>query len=266
VSVTANALSRLAALDLPPKALAEVLSIFAEMQQADEDRKAKQRERTAKSRASRHGNVTVTLQSHDTSGSYSKEVSKIPLQEEERKKAKKERAPTKKHRLPDGWVASAELLAYARSRGLSDAQAAASMENLVLWARANAILKADWDATAQGFFRRDAEKYGCQPPKTGPPAGKPAWAPPGARTHDEIMAEIEARKHETPSDKTPSEANGAVRLVSDQGGGFHQDGEHGGRPGPVLCHPAGNVGVREVERLLRQTVRATAMGNARRRE
>jgi hypothetical protein len=62
--ISAEALRRLSALNLPPDAMCEVLSIFADMQSAEEERLAKQRDRKRKSRDS-HG--TVTGQERDMS-------------------------------------------------------------------------------------------------------------------------------------------------------------------------------------------------------
>ncbi len=60
MSLNSSILRRVAALNLEPDAMREVLAIFAEIMEADEARKAKQRERTARSR---DRNVTVTAQS-----------------------------------------------------------------------------------------------------------------------------------------------------------------------------------------------------------
>lgn len=60
--MNSSALRRLAALNLAPEAMAEVLSIFADLAASDEDRLRKQRERKAKSRA---GHGTVTGQGRD---------------------------------------------------------------------------------------------------------------------------------------------------------------------------------------------------------
>lgn len=66
MAVTADILRRLGKLRLEPDALEEVLAIIADIQSVDEDRKAKQRERTAKHRSmKRDGNVTVTAQQRD---------------------------------------------------------------------------------------------------------------------------------------------------------------------------------------------------------
>lgn len=66
MAVTADILRRLGKLRLEPDALEEVLAIIADIQSVDEDRKAKQRERTAKHRSmKRDGNVTVTTQQCD---------------------------------------------------------------------------------------------------------------------------------------------------------------------------------------------------------
>lgn len=50
MSISSDTLRRLAALDLPAEAMAEVLSIFADMQGAEEERLRKQRDRKQRSR------------------------------------------------------------------------------------------------------------------------------------------------------------------------------------------------------------------------
>lgn len=66
MSISADALRKLAALELDPKQMAGVLDILAGMAAADEERRANQRNRTRKHRAKRDGNVTVTSPERDT--------------------------------------------------------------------------------------------------------------------------------------------------------------------------------------------------------
>jgi hypothetical protein len=60
VSLTADALRKLAALRLDADQMAGVLDVLADMQSVEEERKAKQRERTRKHREQRDCNVTET--------------------------------------------------------------------------------------------------------------------------------------------------------------------------------------------------------------
>lgn len=69
MTCTAETLRRLAALKLTPEAMSEVLSIIADMQEADDQRKAKDRERKrAERKASKDNSRTIHGQSVDTSG------------------------------------------------------------------------------------------------------------------------------------------------------------------------------------------------------
>jgi len=61
--ISADILKRLAALQLQPEDMSEVLAIIADMQTADDERKARQRERTARSRDKYRA---VTLQTRDS--------------------------------------------------------------------------------------------------------------------------------------------------------------------------------------------------------
>lgn len=64
--ITSEALRKLAALGLDGEQLNGVLDILADVQRADEERRAAQRSRTQKSRdKSRYGNVTVTQEERD---------------------------------------------------------------------------------------------------------------------------------------------------------------------------------------------------------
>lgn len=58
MAITAESIRKLAALRIAPDQMAGVLEILAEAAASDEERKRKQRARTAKSRARRNGNVT----------------------------------------------------------------------------------------------------------------------------------------------------------------------------------------------------------------
>jgi uncharacterized protein YdaU (DUF1376 family) len=64
--------------------------------------------------------------------------------------------------LPGDWQPAASLFAYGRNEGLTDAEVRSAAENMRLWAKANSNRavgrKADWDATFQGWLRRDADR------------------------------------------------------------------------------------------------------------
>lgn len=76
LSLSAEILTQLSELALAPEQMSAVLRIIASMQAIEDDRKAKQRERTAKHRESRQKNVTVTLPERDANMSV---TSGVPL-------------------------------------------------------------------------------------------------------------------------------------------------------------------------------------------
>lgn len=164
----AEMIRRMSEAGAPPEAIAIAVEAIEYVQANDVERRAKQAERK---RRSRDKGVTVTGQSqdsHGTNGSYLevREEETSPIREEAkevRKKVSKKEPRKTKHRLPSDWEPSESLLAYGREQGLSAAQVSKTVENLRIWAKSTGETKADWDATLQGFFRRDAEKFGSAP-------------------------------------------------------------------------------------------------------
>jgi hypothetical protein len=75
--------------------------------------------------------------------------------------------------------------------------------------------------------------------------------PPGCRSSEEILAEIEEQKRAD------------IRGVSEEGAGAHPGGEKNGA-GPLFCDQSGDARMGKLEKLLHQTVRAASMGNVRR--
>jgi hypothetical protein len=174
-------------LKLPDGALSEVLSIIADMQSGDEERKKKDRERKRKI----HGNAEEILRNENgnsegqsdepravippahihasapvcSNGSSlrsepSREDTPLPsVGPQVEKTEKKSTGRT----LPKDWVPSESLFAYGRQQSLTDGQTAEILENMRLWAHSNAnraiARKADWDGTMQGAIRRDAAKF-----------------------------------------------------------------------------------------------------------
>lgn len=74
MSLTAEALRKLASLGLTQEQLSGVLDVIADVEQSEADRKAKQRERTRKHRSQRDRNVTVTVTERDGNCDTSPEV------------------------------------------------------------------------------------------------------------------------------------------------------------------------------------------------
>lgn len=171
MNIIATAVKQLIAAGITGDALVTAID---QLEDAQKPRLSKGAIRTRKWRA-RHSDVTETDERHgdvtsvtcDVNGSNSKEERVSPIREESKEVSKKEskKEPRKiKTRLPSDWVPSESLLSYGREQGLSADQVSRAVENLRIWARSTGELKADWSATLQGFFRRDAEKLGGSAP------------------------------------------------------------------------------------------------------
>lgn len=62
-----------------------------------------------------------------------------------------------KAQLPDDWAPSPQSRKRAETLGFDACRIDEIAENLRVWAHANAAVKADWNATFDGFIRRDAQ-------------------------------------------------------------------------------------------------------------
>lgn len=169
MSFGADALRRLVALDLPVEAFKEVLSIFADMQAKDEERRAKQRERTQAARGrKRDGNVTVTAETRDslvTTEIEKKDPSDSPKENQELPQKKTPPMGGQKKKgfaLPGSWTPSEEAQQAGREVGLSDQQLASELDRFRDWAAANAHRevgrKLDWNAAFRNWLRTAAER------------------------------------------------------------------------------------------------------------
>lgn len=93
-----------------------------------------------------------------------------PLKPEEREKQnlkvlqKNTTSRKFKHELPEGWEPDDGDISYGKKLGLIDGHFGGQLEAMLLWAKANKILKADWHATLKGFLRSHAEKVGVAAP------------------------------------------------------------------------------------------------------
>ena len=139
--ISAATLRKLAELNLSPDQMAGVLSLLADQAQAEEDRKAAQRERTRRSRASR--NVDVTLQQRDGNETVTRNacdnaetvsLSPIPLLPPTPPNNPLTPNPIQKpnsargFRLPENWTLTGPDLAFALSKGFTEAQTAEIFE------------------------------------------------------------------------------------------------------------------------------------------
>lgn len=166
MSISAATLRRIAALALPAEKMGEVLSIIADMQEADDVRRTKQRERKARSRGK---SVTVTGQERDEARdeNHKREKSQT-LKEKTTSSLRSDVARPQKRAgpLPADWKPSEASRARARALNISESRIDETAEDLRVWAVGKGESRADWDATFDGFIRRDAKQNRMGP---GPP-------------------------------------------------------------------------------------------------
>lgn len=211
--IDAAALRRLAAMQLDPDQMSDVLLMFADQAEAEERRKASQRERTRKSRANRDGNVTVTSETQDRNAS--------PPSPKENPQTPKETPPTThKENPPKGGQKKGSRLPidftpdfdFALNAGLSRSQAQTEFAKFRdYWAAKSGqgAIKTDWQATWRNWVRSAVERMGNQRAGPLPPKPNPALA-----AADALMEKFDAV---SPSQ---TEANPPYpRLVAVAGGG-----------------------------------------------
>jgi hypothetical protein len=167
----------LLALGISAELLLEIVTIFERDASRDgRDGKAKAAERARKYRA-RQQNKSGMAGPNDA-GDASRKTSRTPsrdgrddqlilsssllveaqgLPKEVRKK--KERAPRKTlAELPEHWQPTASHHAAAAKLNLPAGRLESKAEDMRIWARSNAVRKADWDQTFHGFLRRAASE------------------------------------------------------------------------------------------------------------
>ncbi len=84
---------------------------------------------------------------------------------------------TAKHPLPPDWKPNEGHFAVAAELNIPKAAVESKASDLRLWAKSSGEKKADWDATFEGFLRRDASKLAASaetPAKTITPES-PSW-------------------------------------------------------------------------------------------
>lgn len=142
MSFSAATIRKLATLNLTAEQMAGVVDIIADMQEAEEARKAAQRERARKSRASRDRNVTVTQRERDVPRGGATRV--------EDKTSNLDIEPQKKDKTPSGDVAEFKA-------ELSPDIDATRLDALIKHRRSK---RAQITGHAARLFRRDAEACG----------------------------------------------------------------------------------------------------------
>ncbi len=172
--ISSATLRKLAELNLSPEQMTGVLSLLADQAQAEEDRKAAQRERTRKSRASRNDDVTlqtrdsneaVTLPACDSVETVS--LSPVPPSSPPHPPNNPltpfpiQKTNSRGTRLPEDWQLTGPDLAYALSKGLTERETGDLAERFKSWALSasgpNAV-KRNWHQAFQGWVQRDGPK------------------------------------------------------------------------------------------------------------
>lgn len=176
MTVSAASLRKLTTLGLNAEQMAGVLDLLADQMQADEDRRAKQRARTSKSRGNeRDSNVTVTsdeaLQQRDEVCDHAEQggepvsLSPVPLLSPHTPLITplppnpSQKQNSRGTRLPDDWQLTGPDLAYALSKGLTEREAGELGERFSAWAWSasgpNAVKK-NWHQAYRGWVQREA--------------------------------------------------------------------------------------------------------------
>jgi hypothetical protein len=185
MSIGTATLRRLAALNLSPHAMAEVLSIIADVEAPYEERRAKDAARKLRGkspdnprniqgtsvenpppRVSAPAEPKITNSSNPTEKQGKEETRSSP--------ASPVRAPSGKTALPADWEPSESEVVYGMNLGHSRQRCLAIAEDLRLWAHGKGERRASWPATYQQFLRREAKGQGGGQSPTGPPRKKPS--------------------------------------------------------------------------------------------
>lgn len=173
MTVNAATLRKLSALSLSAEQMVGVLDILATTEEADEARKAAQRERTRKAREKQR-NVTVASQSDDgnrddTRGGVARVEDKTSNLEIS-KEGKKE--PARAARLPEDWTLPAEWKAEAVAMGLPPQRCDIEAATMRDWSRSHPNgAKRDWHAAWRNWVRRAVDNLNLAVPRNrGPTA------------------------------------------------------------------------------------------------
>lgn len=179
MSVSSSTLRKLAELRLDPDQMAGVLELLAEQQEAEEARKAAQRDRTRRSRAKRDGNVTDTSQSQggNVAVSPKKETSPTPPKEKTTPSQSVANATSQKRaaRLSSDWSLPVDWREDAIAAGLPADRIEVEARKMRDWSLSSPKgAKLDWRATWRNWVRQAAEslpKARGSPPRQPTPRG-----------------------------------------------------------------------------------------------
>jgi hypothetical protein len=153
MSVTAQELRKLAALNLAPEQMAGVLDLLACRVEAEDNRRAAQAERKRRSRDNR---VTVTGQECDKAEQkgFDKEIPHTPLEIN----SKNIKTTTRvKALVPENWFPSAKLVKLAHSLGFTEPEIQDQFERMRDWSHGNNEARSDWDAAFRNWLKRAAD-------------------------------------------------------------------------------------------------------------
>ncbi len=119
-------------------------------------RRAKDAERQRQWRARHSTSRPVTVSHSDINDSLTSLLSSSVKKEEIKEVSKKVRFT--KSLLPGDWQPKLSHFATAKRLGQSDEYVHMKADDLRDWANSKAVMRADWDATFNGFLRRDVQK------------------------------------------------------------------------------------------------------------
>lgn len=120
--------------------------------------------------------------------------------------------------LPDDWKPSQAHFVAASRLKLSSERVEGKAEDMRIWAQANAIRKANWDATFHGFLRSEANKsggsggYGGSRPLQD--AGNGNSDKSVVAASDRLIERLRAFDEPAPSELRGGESQASLRLIS----------------------------------------------------
>lgn len=168
MSLTSDALRKLATLSLSSEQMAGVLDILADIQSADEQRKADQRDRVRRHREKHNCNVTETSPERDTP-IPDKEKSPTPPKEINLSPTSLRSETKRATRLPDNWALPLPWGQWALDQGFPSNAIRLEADKFADFWRSKGgkdAAKLDWEATWRNWIRNASKprNFGTPPP------------------------------------------------------------------------------------------------------
>lgn len=162
--ISAEGIRELMELGISGDQMLAVVAIFERDEERHASRHASRDGRDGKRTKAAIRSMNYRARKRDASQGSSRHASRSPsYTEEEKRKDSREVKEEKKSRkpraslLPDDFQPKPSHFDAAKRHGCGEQFVFDKFEDMRIWARANGILKVDWDQTLHGFIRRDAQ-------------------------------------------------------------------------------------------------------------